>query len=86
MKNQTPGDRFRAAFDEASMELQEILMEVEQLSLELEQVEKMVEVLKPNEAHVKNSGAQHVNLKGKRVGLTVLTHLAVVNTIPGVEN
>ena len=45
--NDTQGNPFKAAYDEASSELTKVIREFEQLRLQREHVEKVVKVLKP---------------------------------------
>ncbi len=78
MNNDTQGNPFRAAYDEASSELMKVVREFEQLRLQREHVENVVKVLKPIAGLDEAAEADHEAPTEPRSGFTVLTHVTVV--------
>lgn len=82
MENNPRKNTYRAAFDEASMELRGIVGEYEKLCVRREQVEKLVHALKPAfaaDAQVKWEPVEHM---GSKRGMTVVTRVAVLQAGP----
>ncbi|MGA8730116.1 MAG: hypothetical protein WB608_15290 [Terracidiphilus sp.] len=78
MNNDTQGNPFKAAYDEASSELTKVIREFEQLRLQREHVEKVVKVLKPAAGLDEVADMGRETPADQRSGFTVLTHISVV--------
>jgi hypothetical protein len=78
MKKDVSRDPYRAAFEEAYAELQEIGGEFGRLLVRRARIEKLLEVLKPRIVAARQSGANHVLQTCPQPGLTVMTRINVV--------
>lgn len=82
MTNEIPQDKYRAAFDEAAIELEKIHREFERLSLRRERIAKVVEVLKPKVAFDQQVPSENMSLTTRMAGLTVVTRVAILEKVP----
>lgn len=78
MNNEIPQDIYRAAYDEATLELRKIHTEFEELSQRREQIAKVVEVLKPEVGFEGLVATGSMSLTSKRKGTTFVTRLTVL--------
>jgi len=82
MNNDMPRDIYQAAYDKASSELRSIQIEFERLSLRHQHVAKVLEVLKPEVHFDEHIAIAKLSLTSRRAGLTVATHLTVMEKFP----
>ena len=91
MRKEMTGDAYREAYNEASTELQKIFGEVERLRIRRERVAKLVEVLnKRFDFQAQLTGdlviEDPMTWRSQHEGLTVATRIAIVQTMPEIEN
>jgi hypothetical protein len=85
MNHDINADKYRAAYDEAALELRKIHTEFEQLCLRKERIAKVVEVLKPKVGFDGHVPTGNISLTTKRSGMTIVTRLAVLEKNLGVQ-
>jgi hypothetical protein len=74
-------EAYRAAFDEASLELKQIFGRIEQLRMRKTRIEKVVEVLGRKIGAVETPAPVEVRCKTHRTGLTVVTRLTAIPAV-----
>jgi hypothetical protein len=80
MMNTNTREAYRAAFDEASLELKQIFGRIEQLRMRKRQIEKVVEVLGRKIGVGETMAPVEVRRKTHLAGLTVVTRLTAVQS------
>ena len=85
MMNTNTKEAYRAAFDEASLELKQIFGRIEQLRMRKTRIEKVVEVLGRKIGGVETSAPVEVRCKTHLAGLTVVTRLTAIPAVPEAE-
>ena len=86
MRKEMTGDAYREAYNEASTELQKIFGEVERLRIRRERVAKLVEVLNKRFGFQAELAEGPMIWRSQYEGLTVATRIAIVQTMPEIEN
>jgi hypothetical protein len=82
MKNDDSRDAYRAVFEKAYAELQEIGGQFGRLLVRRARIEKLMEALKPRIIAARQAGANHLLQTCPQPGLTVMTRVNVVRVGP----
>lgn len=80
-----PLDKYRAAYDEAALELRNISLEFEQLCQRRDRIAKVIEVLKPAAAADGQHSTAKFSLTTKSAGVTIVTRLNIFEKNFGVQ-
>jgi hypothetical protein len=86
MRQESPRDAYRDAFNEAYSELRKIFGEVERLRIRRDRVAKLVEVLNKRFGFQTQIAVNSMTWESQVEGLSVVTHVASVLTTPEIED
>jgi uncharacterized protein YydD (DUF2326 family) len=81
MNNNDNTEAYRAAFDEASLELKELFGKIEQLNVRKSHIERVVQVLGRKIGVAETIETHQVRRKTHLPGLTVVTRLTAIKTV-----